>query len=44
LSRDSILIYSLQRCRRTRASRAEWIVGDRVARLRTPREVEQYVA
>jgi adenylate kinase family enzyme len=44
LSRDSILSYSLQTYRRTRASRAEWIAGYRVARLRTPREMEQYLA
>jgi adenylate kinase family enzyme len=44
LSRDSILLYSLQTYRRTRASRTEWIAGYPVVRLRTPREVEQYLA
>jgi len=43
LSRESILIYALRTYRRTRASRKEWIAGYRVARLRSPREVEQYL-
>jgi adenylate kinase family enzyme len=44
LSRDSILLYSLQTYRRTRASRAEWTAGYPVRRLTTPREMEQYLA
>jgi adenylate kinase family enzyme len=44
LSRDSILLYSLQTYRRSRASRAEWTSGYPVRRLRTPREMEEYLA
>ena len=44
LSRESILVYSLRTYRRTRASRTEWTDGYRVVRLRTPREVEWYLA
>ena len=43
LSRNSILVYSLRTYRRTRASRNEWTGGYRVVRLRSPREVEQYL-
>ena len=44
LSRDSILLYSLRTYRRTRVSRAEWTGGYRVVRLRSPREVDEYLA
>jgi adenylate kinase family enzyme len=44
LSRDSILLYSLQTYRRTRASRLEWTSAYRVVRLSSPRQVEQYLA
>ena len=44
LSRDSILLYALRTYRRTRASRSEWTGGYCVVRLRSPREVEQYLA
>jgi adenylate kinase family enzyme len=44
LSRESILLYSLRTYRRTRASRTEWTAGYPVVKLRSPREVQEYLA
>jgi adenylate kinase family enzyme len=44
VSRESILLYSLRTYRRTRAARAEWTAGYPVVKLRSPREVQEYLA
>jgi adenylate kinase family enzyme len=44
LSRESILLYSLRTYRRTRAARTEWTAGYPVVKLRSPREVQEYLA